>query len=632
MYKKYFINNVIFLILSVMTSMSSYAQNWSKELEKAAKKGDAEAALLVGNAYICGKEVERDIKKATYFFDVAAQDGNIKAKQLLFSYYNKVLVKYAKEGDDEAQYYLGLSYYNGTEIEKDVECAAQWFEKSMEQGNEKARTMFYSFNSKTRSKRIKEFDVLEQLGISGTTINTYNEHYNGFLFKGEASGKFRTYDSPPSFKGYRPQDGEMTMISKVDTISGLLKGDSILNGVYKRGISNGYDSWDYCGNMTSNFRKIFSHKDSVYIYKLVFTFLKGGRFLFKNANIESGRLKIQGLDVEMTLKEDLKITAGKLDLDDYIERCSGDRYIITPEMELTYNHWTELCGIGSYFHKEYWIPRNTPEENTKAKIRLELEYEYNRLKFRPVGYDIKFPGGSRIVLNMPGVDFAYYPPNSDVPVNILQGCLTSINGTEISWEYVRDCTDGRPFKLKAKEANGDMVCIKANKPSRSIEDIDFLLGIANGHLNIFTGSIKNFGSDYIIDWRVDHDAQGTYTYASGKEERIINGCTETEIQAEKDRLAEIERQKKIRYNNMCSKYGKIYVDAAERGEIKKGMHIDLVDAMLKSKALSRLEHAATWSNGTSKYWIVNMLYLTGDSPYAGVVWFKNDKVTSWTSW
>lgn len=68
MYKKYFINNVIFLILSVMTSMSSYAQNWSKELEKAAKKGDAEAALLVGNAYICGKEVERDIKKATYFF------------------------------------------------------------------------------------------------------------------------------------------------------------------------------------------------------------------------------------------------------------------------------------------------------------------------------------------------------------------------------------------------------------------------------------------------------------------------------------------------------------------------------------------------------------------------------------
>lgn len=30
MYKKYFINNVIFLILSVMTSMSSYAQNWSK--------------------------------------------------------------------------------------------------------------------------------------------------------------------------------------------------------------------------------------------------------------------------------------------------------------------------------------------------------------------------------------------------------------------------------------------------------------------------------------------------------------------------------------------------------------------------------------------------------------------------
>lgn len=62
------------------------------------------------------------------------------------------------------------------------------------------------------------------------------------------------------------------------------------------------------------------------------------------------------------------------------------------------------------------------------------------------------------------------------------------------------------------------------------------------------------------------------------------------------------------------------------------MHIDLVDEMLKSKASRRLEHAATWSNGTSKYWIVNMWYLIGDSPYVGVVWFKNDKVTSWTLW
>jgi TPR repeat protein len=40
-----------------------------------------------------------------------------------------VLMKKAKEGDTEAQFQLGLSYYRGTDIEKNIEKANFWLNK-----------------------------------------------------------------------------------------------------------------------------------------------------------------------------------------------------------------------------------------------------------------------------------------------------------------------------------------------------------------------------------------------------------------------------------------------------------------------------------------------------------------------
>ena len=44
------------------------------------------------------------------------------------------LIKRAEEGDDRAQYQLGLTYYNGNGIKQSNREAYYWFQKSAEQG------------------------------------------------------------------------------------------------------------------------------------------------------------------------------------------------------------------------------------------------------------------------------------------------------------------------------------------------------------------------------------------------------------------------------------------------------------------------------------------------------------------
>ena len=44
------------------------------------------------------------------------------------------LIKRAEEGDDRAQYQLGLAYYNGNGIKQSNRDAYYWFQRSAEQG------------------------------------------------------------------------------------------------------------------------------------------------------------------------------------------------------------------------------------------------------------------------------------------------------------------------------------------------------------------------------------------------------------------------------------------------------------------------------------------------------------------
>ena len=47
--------------------------------------------------------------------------------------------KAAKQGDQNAQFYLGVMYYNGYSVMQDKAEAAKWFRKAAEQGESKAQ-------------------------------------------------------------------------------------------------------------------------------------------------------------------------------------------------------------------------------------------------------------------------------------------------------------------------------------------------------------------------------------------------------------------------------------------------------------------------------------------------------------
>lgn len=145
---------VLLIAIALIFMAPSWAQPWSKDLEKNAKSGDIAAQVAVGNAYLNGDGVEKNLKKAAKWFYLAAKAGNKDAENTLLSFHSKELEKYAKEGNAEAQFCVGEFYYNGTDVEKNLKKAAQWYDMAVAQGHEKAKKNLGSFYSKQLANRV----------------------------------------------------------------------------------------------------------------------------------------------------------------------------------------------------------------------------------------------------------------------------------------------------------------------------------------------------------------------------------------------------------------------------------------------------------------------------------------------
>lgn len=81
-----------------------------------AKQGDANAQYFLGVCYENGKGVPKKLDKAVFLYRKAAEQGHPKA-----------------------QCSLGLLYHYGRGVEQDFKQAAQWLKKAAEQGEEKAQ-------------------------------------------------------------------------------------------------------------------------------------------------------------------------------------------------------------------------------------------------------------------------------------------------------------------------------------------------------------------------------------------------------------------------------------------------------------------------------------------------------------
>ena len=146
-------------------SLPLLAQSYSKELEKAAKKGDVASQLAVANAYYNGDGVTANTDKAAQWYYKAAVAGNDEAKQKLYSFYSKSLEKFAKEGDAQAQYEVGMDYLEMKDLKNNTEVAGKWFLAAKTQGHADATSKLYSFYSKSLELAAKEGDAQAQYEV-----------------------------------------------------------------------------------------------------------------------------------------------------------------------------------------------------------------------------------------------------------------------------------------------------------------------------------------------------------------------------------------------------------------------------------------------------------------------------------
>jgi len=92
------------------------ADNSIDTLRKKAEAGDASAQGLLGVAYYKGEGVERDVVEAVNWFHKSADQGN-----------------------SDAQFAIGVCYADGDGIEKDAVEAVQWYRKAADQANAMAQ-------------------------------------------------------------------------------------------------------------------------------------------------------------------------------------------------------------------------------------------------------------------------------------------------------------------------------------------------------------------------------------------------------------------------------------------------------------------------------------------------------------
>ena len=90
------------------------------ELKQRAAGGDAEAQFELGKAYECGRDVVVNLWESVKWYRLAAEHGVV-----------------------DAQYNLGVCYYEGTgveeDLEEDLEEAVKWWQLAAEKGNEDAK-------------------------------------------------------------------------------------------------------------------------------------------------------------------------------------------------------------------------------------------------------------------------------------------------------------------------------------------------------------------------------------------------------------------------------------------------------------------------------------------------------------
>lgn len=136
------------LLLLMLAGPLQAADKDIEALRKMAEQGDAWSQLNLGAAYDHAMGVKRDVDKALYWYQKAAEQGLAEAQYnlahlLVDEEISTVaaadwMLKAAKQGLPDAQYLMGVIYAEGIGVEEDDSKAIAWLEKAIAQGQKDA--------------------------------------------------------------------------------------------------------------------------------------------------------------------------------------------------------------------------------------------------------------------------------------------------------------------------------------------------------------------------------------------------------------------------------------------------------------------------------------------------------------
>lgn len=148
------------ILLIITAAMTLFAQNamtqnmFSQELLSKAESGDAFAQTALGQCYHTGKGITKNIEKAEYWFNKAADKGVMEAMKVLTTiYYNSgkytkamdLSKKLSEYGFSEYASNVAVMYAKGRGVQTNPAQAAAWYKKAAELGNAKSQNLLGTF-------------------------------------------------------------------------------------------------------------------------------------------------------------------------------------------------------------------------------------------------------------------------------------------------------------------------------------------------------------------------------------------------------------------------------------------------------------------------------------------------------
>jgi TPR repeat protein len=159
----------VMLLITLLLPLAVHANDLFDYRMQLAKQGSSEAQFKVGEMYETGFGVEQDKKEAIYWTTRSANQKHETA-QFKLVYWDlekqrqngknntkfEELSKKAKQGNAQAQYYLGKMYAHGVGIEKDSDVAIDWLNKAASVGVLNAELELASIIKEKQSEVLKE--------------------------------------------------------------------------------------------------------------------------------------------------------------------------------------------------------------------------------------------------------------------------------------------------------------------------------------------------------------------------------------------------------------------------------------------------------------------------------------------